>query len=294
MAGSYWKQGERYFVGWYYDEIRNGIKKRKQAKIGYYKGEKIYHEEIARKCLSQIQGRWEDSQQGLCHFRIEEFTGKGWTDVIEFYEKWLEEVIKPKRKPATIKGYGSYLKNWIKPFFEKKPVRMHEIQLDTLNKLLNSITLTGKGKLNVMMAFHSMMDYAWRSKRIPEMPPFPKKNDYNIVEPAINWRIEERQMAIINAIPDEHRPIFLWLKYHLRRPGEACALKWEDYDSINNIFIIRRSISARTLVVSTKTAVEHIIPCHSAFEPVIKQLRPSLGNFIFKNPRARKPGKRYY
>lgn len=100
-------------------------------------------------------------------------------------------------------------------------------------------------------------------------------------------------MAIINAIPEEHRPIFLWLKYHLRRPSEACALKWEDYDAINNTFIIRRSISARQLVVSTKTGVEHIIPCHSAFEPIIKQLRTSLGKYIFMNPRARKSGKRY-
>jgi integrase len=229
MSGSYWQQGERWFVGWYFDDYSEGHKKRKQAKVGYYKGEKIYHESIAKKCLAQIQSRWEDHLQGLCQFRIEEFIGKGWTDVIEFYEEWLQEVISPKKKPATTKGYRSYLKNWIKPFFEKNPVRLHEIQLDTLNKLLNSIKLSGKGKLNVMMALHSMMDYAWRSRRIPEMPPFPKKEDYNIVQPSIKWLPEDRQMMIINAIPEEHRPIFLWLKYHLRRPSEACALKWEDY-----------------------------------------------------------------
>lgn len=105
MAGSYWKQGDRYFVGWYYDDYFNGVRCRKQAKIGYYKGEKMFHESIAQKCLSQIQGRWEDHQQGLCHFRIEEFTGKGWTDIIEYYEKWLKEVIEQRKKPATLKCF---------------------------------------------------------------------------------------------------------------------------------------------------------------------------------------------
>lgn len=133
--------------------------------------------------------------------------------------------IEPRRKPATIKGYWSYFNNWIKPFFEKNPIMLHEIQLDTLNKLLNSIALKSKGKYNVMNCMHSFMDYAWRSRRIPEMPPFPKKEDYTLEQPVIKWLPEERQMKIINAIPEQDRPIFLFLKYHLRQPSEACVLQ---------------------------------------------------------------------
>lgn len=139
-----------------------------------------------------------------------------------------------------------------------------------------------------------MMDYAWRSRRIPEVPPFPKREDYNIVEPTIKWISEDRQMAIINAIPEIHRPIFLWLKYHLRRPSEACALKWEDYDEVNQIFTIRRSISARRVIASTKTGVEHTIPCHSDFVEHIRKIRTdTLQGYVFRNPAARKRGKRY-
>jgi len=141
------------------------------------------------------------------------------------------------------------------------------------------------------------MDYAWRSRRIPEMPPFPKKKDYNLVNRPIKWLPEDRQMAIINAIPEVHRPIFLFLKLHLRRPGEACALKWRDYDGINNIFTIRSSISAGRLVESTKTGAEHIIPCHSHFLQTIKLLRSGnsdgLYAFVFRNSRAKNCGKRY-
>lgn len=258
-----------------------------------YKGEFMYGKPIAQKCLSLIQGRYEQAQEGLCRFRIEEFTGKLFSDVCDYYKKWMRDVIEPQKKPATVKGYWSYYRNWIEPFFKSHPVMLHEVKLDTLNTLLNSIKLTGKGKQNVMMALHSMMDYAWRSERIPAVPPFPKRSVYGIVQPTIKWLPEDRQMAIVDAIPEQHRPIFLWLKYHLRRPAEACALHKVDYDQINDVFNIRRSISARKTVRSTKTNAEHIVPCDPHFNPHIKALLKTDGPYLFVNSRARRDGQRY-
>jgi integrase len=246
---------------------------------------------LALKLLALIQGRWEQANRGECTFRIEEFTKRDWTDVIPYFKKWLGT--KEKKKPATYKGYKSYFKNWIKPFFESYPVQIHEIQLDTLDKLLDSLKLSGKGKHNVMMCFHAFLDYAWRSKRIFEIPPFPKKEDYEIVQPTITWLPSDRQIAIIKEIPEIHQPIFWFLKYHLRRPAEACALHKCDYDLINKVFTIRRSISARKLINSTKTNKEHIIPCHSNMVPLIDYLAQQSGDFMFQNSRARKNGKRY-
>ena len=240
----------------------------------------------ANRLLAQMQG---DVENGV--FRLEKYTKEGWTDTLSFFEEWLET--KKKKKPATYKGYRSYYKNWIEPFFVVHPVFLHDIQLDTLDALLDSIELSGKGKHNVMMCFHAFMDYAWRSKRIPEVPPFPKKEDYEIVEPSIKWLPTERQIAVIEAIPEEHQPIFWFLKYHLRRPAEACALQKCDYDIINKVFTIRRSVSARTLVESTKTNAEHTIPCHSNMIPLIDYLSQQPGKFMFENPRARKEGRRY-
>ena len=287
MAGSIYKQKNRdwWVVAWYH----RGHKK--QYKITKYKGELMYSRRIAEKLLATIQSRWEDHQNRLAEFRIEEFTGKGYTNVLQYFEEWLET--KKKKKPATYKGYKSYYRNWIKPFFTKYPVMLHEIQLDTLDKMLEFIKLQPKGKYNVMNCFHSFMDYAWRSRKIREIPPFPKKSDYQLVEPTIKWLPTDRQMAIINAIPEQHQPIFLWLKYHLRRPSEACALMWEDYDAINRVFIIRRSISARKTVDSTKTGTIHVIPCHSGFMPVMDKMQKILGEHIFKNPLARRESKRY-
>lgn len=309
--------------------------------------------ETAKKLLGQMQG---DVENGT--FRIEKYTDKGWTDIIPYFEKWLES--KSDMKPATYKGYRSYFKNWIKPFFKAHPVQLHEIQLDTLTALLRFImnglsdkqttpdpktdlilkahaetglkspSLSkyilknydqkiseswirrilanngkpgnpdkdsrkniGKSALNIMSCFHAFMDFAWRSRRIFEVPPFPKKGAYRIVEPTIKWLPSDRQIAILEAIPDEHQPIFWFLKYHLRRPSEACALHKCDYDTFNKVFTIRRSISARILEDSTKTNKEHVIPCHSNLIPLIDYLANQPGDFMFQNSRARRGNKRY-
>ena len=134
MSGSIHKRpdGRAYFVVFKGYQIRR------------YKGDIIRHPRYAEKLLAVLQSDWENYQAGLAPWRIEKYTGKGWTDVIEYFEDWLKT--KKHKKPATIKGYESYFRNWIKPFFKKYPVMLNEIQLDTLNKLLDSIELTGKGK----------------------------------------------------------------------------------------------------------------------------------------------------
>ncbi len=273
--------------------VVNWPEKGKVHKVRWYKKDRMYHKKYAEACLRDIQRDYENGLAGNGSFNIDRYKGKVlYTDVIELFENWLE-IIQERRKPATYKGYKSYFKNWIKPFFEQNSIMLHEIQLDTLDKLLSSIKLEPKGRYNVMAAFHRFMVYIKRSRKIQALPDFPEKEDYDLVEPTIKWLPEERQMKIINQIPEEHRPIFLWLKYHLRRPAEACALHREDYDPIANVFIIRRSISARKLVERTKTNAEHVIPCHSIFEDTAKALHRNPGQFFFRNPLGRMKGKRY-
>lgn len=290
MKGSVYYRKDRgtWMVAWYHKEHK------RRYLISRYNGEIMYHKKIAEKCLAQIQADYEQYQRGLAAFRIEKYTGKGWTDVTEFFQEWMENVIEPRRKPATIKGYWSYFRNWIEPFFKENPVMLHDVQLDTLNKLMNSLGLSPKGKYNVMNCLHSFMDYAWRSRRIAEMPPFPRRDEYNLEAPAIKWLTEDRQMKIINAIPEVDRPIFLFLKYHLRRPSEACVLKWSDYDEINQAFYIRRTLSARKIVEATKTGAVHEIPCHVAFIPTMKGIRRQDDNpYVFANPLSRHIPQRY-
>ena len=100
---------------------------------------KCHGYKLAEKLRALIQGRWEQAQRGECVFRIEEFTKDGWTDTVEWYYKWIKEIIEPGRKPGTVKAYKSYARTWVEPFFTKYPVRLHEIEYDTLMKFMNFI-----------------------------------------------------------------------------------------------------------------------------------------------------------
>ena len=125
------------------------------------------------------------------------------------------------------------------------------------------------------------------------MPPFPEKKKYQIVSTPIKWLTEERQIAVIKAIPEAHQPIFWWMKYHLRRPSEAMALHKEDYDSESDVFIIHRSFSNKQLTKRTKTGAVHQVPCHPLFKPIIGGMPKNFSKFFFTNPTGRLEGQHY-
>ncbi len=270
-----------WYVTWHY------APERKTYKIYRYKGELMHDKRVANKLLSAMQG---DTENGT--FRIEKYTGKGWTDVVPYLNEWIEAV-RGDLSPATYKDYRNSIKNHLAPFFEENPFQLHEIQYDVLRMLLNSIQRGGKGKANVMYCLHACLQFAWRSRRIAEIPPFPEKRLYHIHEKVIKWLPEERQLAVLQNIPMEHQPIFYWLKYHLRRPGEAMALHKVDYDPATELFIVRRSISARQVTNRTKTGAEHVIPCHDEYKPFLKLLKPNFSPFFFTCKSSRSEGKRY-
>jgi integrase len=226
-------------------------------------------------------------------FRIEKWKGEQQSDIIPYLGTWLEEDGK-SLSPATIKDYDNSIRNHLIPWFKKNPYQIHELQYDVLCRLLNDINRTGKGKKNVIYCLRRCLVHAFKSNRIQAMPLFPEEKKYNIVDPIIKWLPEERQIKVIRAIPEEHQPIFWWLKYHLRRPSEAAALHRIDYDKEQDAFIIRRTFSAKQLVQHTKTHKIHIIPCHSEFSKIMKKMPIRLDSpYFFVNPHGKLDGKHY-
>ncbi len=274
----------RYYVAWYHAEDK------KTHKIYYYKGQPLYDRRMAAKLLSCMQA---DVEKGV--FRIEQYT-RAPAGVASYLLEWIETV-KPTLSPATYKDYKNSIENHLVPFFEENRIQLPEIQYDTLLKLLISIKRDGKGKLNVMYCLHACLDFAWRSARIPLVPPFPKRKAYNITETPISWLAEDRQIALIEAIPIEHQPIFWFMKFHLRRPAEAMSLHKADFDG--KVFVVRRSFSARRLTDRTKTGEIHYVPMVDEFavhldNELRKQRELSLVSpYLFVNPTGRKEGQYY-
>jgi len=281
MKGSihYRKDRGYYYVAWNH--------KGKLYKIYKYNGEFLYHKKLAEKLLACMQA---DVEKEI--FRIEKYTREIPTNVVPYLKEWIESQ-KPHISPATYKDYLNSIKNHLIPWFEENPYQLHEIQYDVLCHLMGDIKRTGKGKMNVMYCLHKCLDFAWKSGRIVAMPPFPEKSKYGLVEPVITWLPEARQIKIIEAIPKEHQPIFLWLKYHPRRPSEAMALHKEDYDPQSDVFIIRRAFSDKKLVNYTKTHKQHVIPCHSEFKKIMREMPITFSPFFFVNPNGRLKGQHY-
>jgi integrase len=285
MKGSIFfdKRGKkgRYVVLWYDPAIK------RTRQILKYKGIPLNDSlALAKKLLAAMQG---DYENGI--FRIGKFLNNE-TDVIPYLREWLEAV-RPDLSPATYKDYRNSIENHMVPFFRAKTISLHEIEFDTINQLKNSIGRGGKGKFNVINCLHACLKYALKSRRIPAMPAFPEKDKYNIVEPVIKWLPSDRQEAVIDAIPEEHKPIFWWLKYHLRRPSEACALLKEDY--ADGVFTVQRGFSDKKPHNRTKDKDVHTVPCVADFEKwmEIEKLKGIISPFFFVNPVGKKKGKHY-
>ncbi|MBU0728891.1 MAG: site-specific integrase [Proteobacteria bacterium] len=283
MKGSihYRKDRGYWFISWW--DSHSG----KAIKIYYYKGERMYSEKTAEKLLTILTA--EQEMGTLC---LERYINPMWADTVSYLWEWLE-IIQGTVSFATYKDYKNSIKNHLVPFFTKYTYQLHEIQYDILLRLMGTIHRTGKGKYNVMYCLHACLKSARRSKRIQEMPEFPEKRKYMIQEPVISWLPSERQEKVLRAIPEEHQPIFWWLKYHIRRPAEAMALHREDYDSLLDAFIIKRSISYRQYVDNTKTHRAHIIPCHPDFHSIMEAMPLSISRYFFTSPTSRTEGYRY-
>lgn len=280
MKGSihYREDRKRWFVRWYHQG--------KAYNIYRYNGEYLYDRRLADKLVSCMQA---DEERGV--FRIEKYLYSA-TDVVPYLRKWLKAVA-PTLSPATEKDYENSIENHLVPWFEKNTLMLHEIQYDVLCRLLNDIERSGKGKLNVLYCLRACLDFAWRSRRISSIPPFPKRKMYGIVERPIKWVGEDRQKVIIEAIPEIHQPIFWWLKYHLRRPSEAMALMKKDYDKEKDVFIIQRGFSNKKLIDRTKTGKVHVIPCHTDFKPIMRRMPVTFSPFFFTNTTGKLEGKHY-
>ncbi|MBN2111028.1 MAG: site-specific integrase [Methanosarcinaceae archaeon] len=255
----------------------------KKKDIGYMK---------ANKLLPLIQADWERHCRGELTFRIEYFTGELLTDVIPYMQEWLD-AREPTLTPGGFAKYKRDVNNYLTPFFTMHPVMLHEIRYDTLVKLVNFIEGSGKHKKNVVDTLRCCMRFAHKSERIPNLPPFPEKKLYDIKKVPPHWLPRNRFENVMKHIPDEHKPFYMWLYLHLRRPGEAMALHKEDYDAEQDIFTIQRGVSNNKVINRTKTGDIHEIPCVSEFKQYMASMPKSFGPYFFTCRESKSEGNRY-
>ncbi len=276
-----WPEGKkRYKIMYYLGESEPMFQRHNDKKrdIGFKKAEKLralMQGDVERKC-----------------FRIEKYTGGRLTDIIPYLEEWLE-ARQTNMTPGGYKKYKTSVHVHLIPFFTENPVMLHEVRYDTLIKLMNWVPGSGKNKKNTVDTLRCCLRFAWKSGRISVLPPFPEKKLYDIKAEPPEWLPRDRFYNVIAQMEQRHRPFFMWLYLHLRRPGEAMALLKTDYDPEQDVFIIRRGISDSREIERTKTGDIHIIPCHEDFKFYMNSMPKSFGPYFFTCEESRKEGKRY-
>ena len=277
---------KRYYVSWYH------APNKKTYKIWFYNGIPLDTKALAERLRANMQS---DMDRGV--FRIERYFEQR-SEVEVFLDDWIRTV-GPSLKPSTLANYKSNIEKHIKPFFQSSLAGLHEIDYMMLLQFAHSLDVESSTKYKVMRTLSTALKFAKKTNKLYSLPVFPSKQDLQMHDKPVIWIPESRQLKIIEAIPKEHQPIFWFLKYHMRRPSEACALLKGDYDHERLLFTIQHTFSAGRFVNSPKRGKYHYIPVVDDFLPVLGEMLDMqkkwgiISPFFFINPVGRTLEKHY-
>ncbi len=273
----------------------------KRHNVNYRNGKKMYIRDHAVMLLGEMR-----SEVDRGTFSLDKFLRSS-GNVTVFLQDWIEQCQHNWGK-GTLMGYNSMIRVHLNPFFEKNPILLHEIKPHHIQKLRAEIRkprtdkegnplkpITPKGEKNIVDCLGAALRYAYDNELIDRMPKMPTTDDYGIQDPGPKFITLDRQRKVIEAIPAQHRPIYYWLAYHMRRPSEGMVLKLVDWQEDRLSFLIRRGMSGGVEVEHTKTKDIFECPCRDEFLPILRNLTTAypLSPYVFTCRESRHKDKRY-
>ena len=278
MKGSvHWdKKARRYFIAIYWEGRQHRIWRHPVS------GEPFWAEKSAEKQLSRIRTEVDDGTFHPRHWK------KGAPLLVPAYVETYLSAIRQSVAPGTLAHYQSRLRRHVAPFFSRRDIRAvrYSHLLDFYNHLLES-DLKKSTAACVMDALRHMFSFAHRSEDIRSIPPWPKVAREN---PPIEFLTIEQQELIFGAIPEAHRPIFLFTAEFGLRIGESIALQ---RDCIRDGMVhIWRTVS-RDRVMDRPKARFRSLPLTDFGRAILDDLPPVASPFVFTNCASRSPGMRY-
>lgn len=167
-------------------------------------------------------------------------------------DRWYKEkedyMKKEKLAPSYVPKLFTYITHYYLPFFGDTDIReiFNPMIKDFAKQLPDRLSL--KYQKNILDALRHFFRWLKEDRLISDVPVFKTievpEHEPNVISP-------ETQAAILNLIPNEHKPIFTFLFNQGCRPSEVRALKWKDIQV--DTVIIRRTWSACKLREQTKT-----------------------------------------
>ena len=158
MGGSYHyhELAKRYYVSIYWEK--------KPHKIWKYNGEPLWHEKTAAKLLNKIRAEIDDGT-----FNLRSYFPESPLSLKSYAETWLRASM---ASPATIKFYRKAIARVVDYFGPEFDIR--KFTHGKLQVFYNELSLSEKGKYNVLSTLKTMLHFAYQDELIKKVPPFPK------------------------------------------------------------------------------------------------------------------------
>ena len=273
MSGSvvYDKKSKRYWISIYWQKKRYRIFRHPITQ------EPFWHEKNAEKQLSKIRTEIDEG-----YFNPASWFPNSPLTVRLYTETWLEATDVSKK---TLRDYTGYCKNYIIPFFKDKDIRTVRHPDIVKFKKFVSEQKSAKTAYNVVSAFKTMMNFAWKAEDISKQIPFPKLS-ISLPDDIEYLNIKQQDM-VLSEIPEKDRPIFQFMMDNGTRIGEARALMKDRIKS--DYIVIDMVFSDNDLKPCSENKKGGIIGLTDYTKEIFKSIPKNLYQFVF----VRHDGKPY-
>ncbi|MFC1591209.1 tyrosine-type recombinase/integrase [Thermodesulfobacteriota bacterium] len=223
-------------------------------------------------------------------FRPEHYKGKTAKVTKKFafetrFDRWM--ALKEKEvAPSYYRKIEQYRKEFV-AFFGNEDVRLinRDMIMEYYESLLGKVSV--KTQYNKLGMLHTFLRDMHDREVIRDVPRFPK---VKLQKRRVKWMQKDQQLTVLQKIPEQHKPVFLFLFGTGCRQAEARALHWEDLDFNSSLITIRHNFSGTELRSIPKDREERLIPMTQAVRQVLqKQPRTLHIGFVFTMK-----GKPYY
>jgi integrase len=160
-----------------------------------------------------------------------------------YLDYWLENVVKPSRRPATYALYKTNIRLHLKPGLGKYALK--RLSVPTVQTFLNDKLRSGQSVRNVQILRQILSAALSRAVREELVP----RNVARLVElptwepgTIVPWSSGEAIAFLQAAAADPLYPAFVLLLLYGMRRGEVLGLRWQDIDTDAGLIRVRQQI----------------------------------------------------
>ncbi len=196
-----------------------------------------------------------------------------------YIQRWLS-FNETKLKPSTFKDRKRIAFNILVPFFKGQDIRdIKAAHILDFYLSLQKRNLSKKTIWNILAELKAFLNFARKREDIEHVPVFP---EVKVEDKPIVWLNQDQQRRILEHIPKEHKPIFIFMFTYGCRPGEARALCWDAVDFENELIYIKRTFSHKKLVEQPKEGKWKVFPMLPHIRKILEDLyRRKKSMFVF-------------